>query len=122
MKMPMPVDYGTSIAPANYVCDVCGATGCKLWREYQMFLDDQTLTCCDCTGRDQEKDVSDIDSAGLIGLDPTLYGVGARTDQIGWRVAAVPNEEGDTFWGYTSVPNAGVAWWKRLPTRAGDAR
>lgn len=25
-------------------------------------------------------------------------------------------EEGDTFWGYTSVPSDGVIWWKALPT------
>jgi hypothetical protein len=38
------------------------------------------------------------------------------TDQIGWMVPAVPTPDGDTFWGYTSVPLEGVLWWKALPT------
>ena len=44
-------------------------------------------------------------------------GDGFATDQIGWLVPAVPSEEGDTFWGYMSVPQAGCDWWDRLPTR-----
>lgn len=35
---------------------------------------------------------------------------------IGWLVAAVPTEDGETFWGYTSVPQAGVNWWNSLRT------
>ena len=34
---------------------------------------------------------------------------------IGWLVPAVPTEEGNTFWGYTSVPYQGVYWWDNLP-------
>lgn len=41
-----------------------------------------------------------------------------RTDTIGWRVPAVPTEDGEGFWGYSSVPPEGVAWWRALPTRA----
>lgn len=41
---------------------------------------------------------------------------GSKTDQIGWRIPAVPTEANDTYWGYTSVPEPGVQWWKRLPS------
>jgi len=39
-----------------------------------------------------------------------------RTDQIGWRVPAVPTEDGKSYWGYTSVPQPGCDWWSNLPT------
>lgn len=32
----------------------------------------------------------------------------------GWRVPAVPTLDG-SWWGYSSVPAEGVAWWKALP-------
>ncbi|HOI96943.1 MAG TPA: hypothetical protein PLA19_00355 [Candidatus Pacearchaeota archaeon] len=38
-------------------------------------------------------------------------------DQIGWLIPAVPAEGNDTYWGYTSVPQAGCNWWDKLPTR-----
>lgn len=41
----------------------------------------------------------------------------ATSDSIGWLVPAVPTEEDDTYWGYTSVPQPGVEWWQRLPLR-----
>ena len=70
------------------------------------------LVCCDCAGKSQEKDVSQIDASGSYHSE---YG---STNQIGWRVPAVPTEDGSTFWGYTSVPEAGCVWWQRLPTRS----
>lgn len=40
------------------------------------------------------------------------------TDQIRWLVPAVPVEnEPESFWGYTSVPQEGVVWWVNLPLR-----
>lgn len=42
---------------------------------------------------------------------------GMQTDTIGWRVPAVPTEDGTAFYGYTSVPADGCEWWRRLPTR-----
>ena len=44
---------------------------------------------------------------------------GNGTDQVAGRVCAVPTVEGDTMWGYTSIPQAGVQWWKRLPNEMG---
>lgn len=105
------VNYASATPPKAYRCTTCGAHGCKLWREYQTFADHTELVCCDCAGESQKKDVSAIDADGTIPFE------GMRTDAIGWRVPAVPTEEGDTFWGYTSVPTAGVEWWRRLPTR-----
>lgn len=90
-----------------YVCTGCGASGCKLWREYQTFADvpverghRTSLLCADCVELDQGR-----------ALDET------RPDAIGWRVAAVPADEGTTFWGFASVPEDRVAWWRALPTR-----
>lgn len=112
-KRTLPVDYTKRETPPDYKCDKCGATGCKLWREYQTFADSTLLLCCDCAAKDQGKDISDIDERGKHG---SKYG---RSDQIGCYIPAVPTEEDDTFWGYTSVPQAGCDWWYGLPTRAG---
>lgn len=106
------VDYASTTTPQGYRCNTCGAHGCKLWREYQTFLSHQKLSCCDCACASQKRDITTIDADGTVESD-----VG-RTDTIGWCVPAVPTEDGFTFWGYTSVPRAGVEWWRKLPTRA----
>lgn len=116
------VDYLSATPPPTYRCTTCGVHGCKLWREYQTFADHTELVCCDCAGKSQKHDVSQIDAEGRTpwsckDADGTVHHMQPH-DSIGWRVPAVPTEEGDTFWGYSSVPAAGVAWWKRLPTRA----
>ena len=103
------VAYWTRKVPDDYKCDSCGATGCKLWQQYQTFS--PKLLCCNCAGKDQGKDVSSIDKNGRR---PSEHG---RTDQIGWYVPAVPDEEGVGYWGYTSVPDSGVRWWRKLPTK-----
>jgi hypothetical protein len=87
-------DHGKT--PKGYECSVCGDTGVKLWRQYQTFLNHIQLMCRACAERDQGKQLQ-------IGCD-----------QIGWMIPAVPTEEGYSFWGYTSVPDAGVEWWKAL--------
>lgn len=93
-------NYNECTVPPEYRCDRCGAHGCRLWRRYQTFLDQQTLLCADCV--EQE--------AGEL-----LEG---RGHSIGWWVGAVPTEDGRAYWGLTSVPSAGVDWWEQLPTRA----
>jgi len=110
-----PVDYSGG-APDGYVCSTCCAIGCKLWREYSKFLENQVLRCIDCAGKNQKKDVSNVDELGRI---PWEYGHGAiqMTDEIGWLVPAIPTEDGITYWGYSSTPETGVDWWRRLPTR-----
>lgn len=106
------IDYSSTALPPGYHCHVCKRYGCKLWREYQTCADYTELACCDCAAKSQKKDVSDIDADGRRGVEH-----GQRTDQIGWRIPAVPTEDGTTFWGYSSVPDAGCEWWRRLPTR-----
>jgi len=83
--------------PSDYVCSKCKITGVKLWRQYQTCADQIELLCGPCAEKDQDR---------TINL--------AETDQCGWLVAAVPTLTG-TFWGYTSVPPEGVAWWQALP-------
>lgn len=107
-----PIDYASNTAPALYCCKECGRTGCKLWREYNTFADHQTLLCCDCSAKEQKKDIASLDAEGRHVDDLEM-----RTDQIGMRMPAVPTVEGDTYWGYTSVPQEGVRWWKNLPNR-----
>lgn len=111
------VDYTTAVTPSDYKCQECGATGCKLWRDGGSFFSIELL-CVDCAARDQKKDISSINEEGcrLIG-----QGMRGRTDQIGWYVPAVPQEERIGYWGYGSVPDAGVQWWKRLPLRQASA-
>jgi hypothetical protein len=105
------VDYSSTRAPEKYKCARCGARGCKLWREYQTCADYTDLFCCECGAEDQKRDISTIGEDGLYGNNSR------RTDSIGWLVPAIPTVEGDTYWGYTSVPSDGIAWWRRLPTR-----
>lgn len=105
------VNYIKGIVPEDYKCDDCGAHGVKLWREYETLADHTVLQCADCAEISQRK---------LHGSDwesPFKRGEG---DQIGWRVPAIPVEGEDTYWGYTSVPQAGCEWWKNLPTRLGE--
>ena len=106
------IDYTSTTPPDGYRCHTCGRHGCKLWREYQTFADQIELACCDCAAASQDKDISDIDEDGRWGHDG--YG---KTDAIGWRVPAVPVQRGNTYWGYTSMPDEGCEWWRRLPTR-----
>lgn len=84
----------------KYVCTECGAENCKLWRQYQTFLNHIKLMCADCTEANQHRKI-DL----------------SKGDQCGWMIPAVPTVENDTFWGYTSVPTELVAWWKALPDR-----
>lgn len=107
------VNYQSNLAPAGYRCARCGATGCKLWRQYQTLADRIELLCAIHAAENQGKDIATLDKRGTIVSD-VLPAV--RCDQIGWLVPAVPTEEGDAYWGYTSVPTAGCAWWARLPS------
>lgn len=107
-----PFSYASADAPPTYTCGGCGKHGVKLWRDYQTFLDYQTLRCADCAAANQGKDISTMQPSGSYSARD-----GMSTDQIGWLVPAVPTEENDTFWGYTSVPQAGCEWWARLPNR-----
>ncbi len=106
----MMLDYTTNDVPEGYRCSKCGAHGVKLWRQYQTFADEIELLCASCACADQGVE----DNIGADGGHPSD---GSRTDSIKWLVPAVPTEDGDTFWGYTSTPTPGCMWWQRIPTR-----
>jgi hypothetical protein len=92
--------------PEEYVCSECKASGVKLWRRYQTVASLVHLRCCRCACKIQKISLAEfVDSFGRF----------IQGDQIGWMVPAVPTEDGETYWGYTSVPEAGVGWWKCLP-------
>jgi len=105
--------YLKDVDLSGYVCSVCSAQNCKLWRPYQTL--DVSLMCAKCACIDQKKDISKMDIDGKINDDTA-----GKTDQIGWYVPAVPTEdytfEWRSYWGYSAVPGPGVDWWKKLPT------
>lgn len=80
-----------------YECGGCGASGIRLWRRYNSFMGSQSLACRSCSEIEQGKEM------------------GKGSDQIGWRIPAATTEEGDTFWGYSSVPDDRVQWWLDMP-------
>lgn len=99
------IDYASPNTPPEYKCSQCGATGIKMWRQYQTFADNIDLLCADDAMKAEKK-------KGTVGDDGKWDDGYGRTDQIGGCVPAVPTEEG-----YTSVPFKGVQWWKKLPLR-----
>lgn len=101
--------YSDKTVPSTYVCSKCGKAHVKLWRRYQSF--NPELLCAECAGENQKKDISQMDANGMI---PGEFGL---SDQLGWYIPAVPDEEGVGYWGYTSVPETGVIWWKALPNK-----
>jgi len=125
--------YATASVPPRYRCGTCEASGVRLWREYQTFLEHQTLACADCAAREQSKNGKSYsvalraDGHACVTTtydrekEPKLWqifnGRDEGGDQIGWRIPAVPTEDGQTYWGYTSVPKEGCDWWNALPLR-----
>jgi hypothetical protein len=93
----------------------CDTENVKLWRSPTPFLEHTTLCCVDCaitrSGTDKDEDYSTMTEEGKH------WGIGGFTDQLLFGVPAVPTEQGDTCWGYTSVPQDGIDWWKRLALR-----
>lgn len=97
----------------NYRCARCGTSGCKLWRESYVMLNQVELLCANCTAKEENKEIS------TMGPDGKWMSEWGPTDQIGSWLPAVPTEDGKTFWGYTSVPDAGCQWWRDLPSLPG---
>jgi len=106
------VNYAIYQTPIGYKCYTCSATGVKLWRQYQTFLEHQDLLCASCAAKEQNIDISTMNIQGLYQSELLQL-----TDQIGWYVPAIPTEQGDTFWGYFSIPQAGCLWWQNLPNK-----
>lgn len=103
----------------EYRCTVCRAEGVKLWREYQTFADRTGLYCVSCAEKSRhangKKCKLKLPRLEDGGKDPDCY-----SDQIGWLVPAVPDVEGEAFWGYTSVPQERVLWWHNQPLDKAD--
>lgn len=98
----------------DYACGECGNRGVKLWRKTHGF----DLRCAHCMGM-----ADAINGSGRIlsdyGLTDQVPYKGADPDFVGRHLLpAVPT--GDTFWGYTSVPDVGVMWWAALPNKVGE--
>jgi hypothetical protein len=106
------LNYKSKEVPDNYRCTVCGRHGCKMWRQYNTMADYIELLCVDCAMKDQ-KVLYAVDDNGYHKSE-----FGDRIDQIEWLIPAIPTDGIDTYWGYTSVPQNGVKWWRRLPLRA----
>lgn len=118
VNQQMPFTYVSGETPETYKCQICGATHVKLWRKYQTVVQGNTLVCASCLSRMHRK-------KGYVPLFRETKQGGRWTkpvdsclqesDSLGNFVPAVPTEENDTFWGYTSVPAEGCKWWQGLP-------
>lgn len=95
MSRIQPFTYASGRAPEGYVCEACGAKGVRLYRPYSSFRVE--LKCTACTQKEQGKELTQ------------------RDHSCGWMVCAVPDESDGTWWGFTSIPEAGVRWWDGLP-------
>ncbi|HUU86766.1 MAG TPA: hypothetical protein VMX17_03340 [Candidatus Glassbacteria bacterium] len=99
-----------------YKCSKCNLENVKLWRQYNTLACYIELLCAKCA----TSEFVDENGRSLCGL------INMKTDQIeneeyGSLVPAIPTADGtDTYWGYTSVPENGVIWWKSLSTYEGQ--
>lgn len=84
--------------PTKYACNTCGASGVRLWREYQVAYSE--LYCVTCALASSHAGSATVDSL-------------RDSDAIGWLVPVVPSDDG--WWGYHSVTVDGAAWWYSLP-------
>lgn len=111
----MKISYADKTTPKEYVCSQCKATNCKLWREYQ--TSHPSLFCAHCAVATNPKLSNvELDPNGTRHSDYDYANHGMRTDQLGWYVPAIPDEEGVGYWGYASIPPNGAYWWRQLST------
>ena len=114
MKNIGPVDYLQDVPPDLYCCQFCGAWNVKLWRMgASSCIEFHCLACAN--KKEKKKAVPSEDKRGVVYFQ---YGENRQSDQIGNLLPAVPTPEGDTCWGYTSIPPEGCEWWYRLPYSA----
>jgi hypothetical protein len=117
---PKPINYRQT-----YVCTSCKASGLKLWRDYNTIASACELKCAACATPAQvayeAKTYTEQNRESLGTLDADGMFMFRGGDQLGGLVPAVPTPEGDTFWGYSSVPTEDVLWWYTLPTYQGHA-
>jgi len=99
---------------SDYRCGTCEAVDCKLWRQSHVFANQVDLICWKCL----EEKGHEV----LVNNAPPQM----RTDQVYDPdveainyVPAIPDLDGK-WWGYTSVPQWWVEWWKALPDKSDD--
>lgn len=99
----------------KYICSVCGATDVKLWRRSHDSNVEPTCATCSTKGTR----IGPVDEWGQV---QSCVDSRIKTDQLydpslglPSLVPYVPDKDGST-WGYTSIPQAGVFWWRQLST------
>lgn len=102
--------YLTGGMPERYRCDKCASHGVKLWRPPHC----TELVCASCIG-------VEVDADGCAPVEPIgeISFHGQMSDQIRGYLPAVPLEPVSGawgFWGYSSVPQCAVVWWRALPS------
>jgi len=88
------------MAKIPYKCTTCKLKGHRLWRRYQTIASKTKLLCAVCVENETGKLFRDLKEG---------------CSAIEWWVAAIPTEDEETFWGYTSSPAHAVADWYLLP-------
>ncbi len=102
-----PVDYSTEKVPTTYVCGVCGATHCKLWKEFAFFSNDFTLLCAVCAAKELQMNVEEFVALQIAEKHNT---------KIPLRVPAIPTPENIAFLSTSHVTPEGRLWWLSLPS------
>ena len=119
----MLVAYNRRLQLPDYVCGECHKgrrKKIKLWRLHNVMMSHQRLRCVDCASRQAGLDPQAVNEEGLS--RDAQYGTGTVSSMIGslWT-PAIPSDvvDGhiDNYWGRSSVPPEGVAWWRALPLR-----
>lgn len=100
----------------KYVCGGCGMDGVKLWRLGHAAFDSLLCVACTCAEQNAQGHYEHTWDWEQMTPEGRIEGPYGLSDQIGDRLPAVP--VGDTYWGYTSVPDDGVAWWRGLPLQS----
>jgi hypothetical protein len=106
--------YSSTDVPDKYICGKCGLISVKLWRDVVVSVTQVDLRCAMCL------DAGPIDAEGYF--IESKYGKTDQctTEELGSMLPAVPTEDESTYWGYTSVPQEGVLWWRNLPNTIED--
>lgn len=76
--------YLCGTTPANYVCRDCGARGVKLWRDYQTFMDQQSLLCLVCACREQGKVRTPTEDGTSLYTDEVRHWFRTAQTRTGW--------------------------------------
>lgn len=107
---PINGTYLFGVDVSFYCCSKCEKQGVKLWRQSHTFLNHINLLCARCVRKKGDSRLPDSDG---LWVGEEGFNSGRKSDQINGCVPAVPTEDG-SYWGYTSVPDPAIRWWKAL--------